>query len=218
MATKKPPRPRHPDVDKAWEKYKRLITWWAEKCRKVFGGQKEYYISELYMKLNNDLWLFDPDRGVKFTTYFGSNLYGYLYRIVRLESEAEMATWAGTYTRNKTSFKCKVFSEQCCNIDQLEFKDRRDYYNWVHDIIEEIGGREEAWYWLTFNISARSIDIIHRRLVLGHTLEEIGKHYNVTRERIRQLEFLAMATIKERFGNNKKIETLIKRYGLKFKD
>jgi len=218
MAKKQPPRPRHPDVDKAWEQHHKLLKYWASKCKRIFGGQVNTYLSELYIKLNNDLWLFDPSRGVKFSTYFSTQILGYLYRIVRLESEAEMATWAGVYSKSKTSFKCKVFSEQCCNIDQQEFKDKRDYYNWVHDMIEEIGGREEAWYWLTFNISARSIDIIHRRFVLGHTLEEIGRHYNVTRERIRQLEFLAMATIKERFGNNKKIETLIKRYGLKFKD
>jgi hypothetical protein len=218
MAKKQPPRPRHPDVDKAWEQHHKLLKYWASKCKRIFGGHVNTYLSELYIKLNNDLWLFDPSRGVKFSTYFSTQILGYLYRIVRLESEAEMATWAGTYSKSKTSFKCKVFSEQCCNIDRQEYKDKRDYYNWVHDMIEEIGGREEAWYWLTFNISARSIDIIHRRLVLGHTLEEIGKHYNVTRERIRQLEFLAMATIKERFGNNKKIETLIKRYGLKFKD
>jgi len=218
MAKKQPPRPRHPDVDKAWEQHHKLLKYWASKCKRIFGGHVNTYLSELYIKLNNDLWLFDPSRGVKFSTYFSTQILGYLYRIVRLESEAEMATWAGVYSKSKTSFKCKVFSEQCCNIDQQEFKDKRDYYNWVHDMIEEIGGREEAWYWLTFNISARSIDIIHRRFVLGHTLEEIGRHYNVTRERIRQLEFLAMATIKERFGNNKKIETLIKRYGLKFKD
>jgi RNA polymerase sigma factor (sigma-70 family) len=218
MAKKQPPRPRHPDVDKAWEQHHKLLKYWASKCKRIFGGHVNTYLSELYIKLNNDLWLFDPSRGVKFSTYFSTQILGYLYRIVRLESEAEMATWAGVYSKSKTSFKCKVFSEQCCNIDQQEFKDKRDYYNWVHDMIEEIGGREEAWYWLTFNISARSIDIIHRRFVLGHTLEEIGRHYNVTRERIRQLEFLAMATIKERFGNNAKIEKLIKRYGLKFKD
>ena len=218
MATKQPPRPRHPDVDKAWEQYKKLITWWAEKCRRVFGGQRDYYISELFMKLNNDLWIFDPNRGVKFTSYFGTNLYGYIYRVVKLESESEMATWTGTHSRSKTSFKCKVFSEQLCDIDKKEYKDQRDYYNWVHDMIEEIGGREEAWYWLTFNLSARSIDILHRRCVLGHTLAEIGDHYGVTRERIRQLEFLALATIKDRFGNNKKLELLMKRYGLKIKD
>jgi RNA polymerase sigma factor (sigma-70 family) len=218
MAKKQPPRPRHPDVDKAWEQHHKLLKYWASKCKRIFGGHVNTYLSELYIKLNNDLWLFDPSRGVKFSTYFSTQILGYLYRIVRLESEAEMATWAGVYSKSKTSFKCKVFSEQCCNIDQQEYKDKRDYYNWVHDMIEEIGGREEAWYWLTFNISARSIDIIHRRFVLGHTLAEIGDHYKVTRERIRQLEFLAMATIKERFGNNKKIETLIKRYGLKFKD
>ena len=218
MATKQPPRPRHPDVDKAWEQHHKLLKYWASKCKRIFGGQVNTYLSELYIKLNNDLWLFDPTRGVKFSTYFSTQILGYLYRIVRLESEAEMATWAGTHSKNKTSFKCKVFSEQCCNIDQKEFKDQRDYYNWVHDMIEEIGGREEAWYWLTFILSARSIDILHRRCVLGHTLAEIGDHYGVTRERIRQLEFLALATIKDRFGNNKKLELLMKRYGLKFKD
>lgn len=218
MATKQPPRPRHPDVDKAWEQHHKLLKYWASKCKRIFGGHVNTYLSELYIKLNNDLWLFDPTRGVKFSTYFSTQILGYLYRIVRLESEAEMATWAGTHSRSKTSFKCKVFSEQCCNIDQQEFKDQRDYYNWVHDMIEEIGGREEAWYWLTFNLSARSIEILHRRCVLGHTLAEIGDHYGVTRERIRQLEFLAMATIKDRFGNNKKLELLMKRYGLKFKD
>lgn len=218
MAKKQPPRPRHPDVDKAWEQYRKLITWWAMKCQRVFGGQRETYISELYMKLNNDLWLFDPNRGIKFTTYFGANLYGYLYRTIKLESEAEMAKWTGTYSRSKTSFKCKVFSEQTCNIYRQEYKDKRDYCSWVYDLIEEIGGREKAWHLFTFNISPRSIDIINRRYVLGHTLEEIGRHYKVTRERIRQLEFIAMTTIKKRFGNNNKLETLIKRYGLKIKD
>jgi len=135
MAKKQPPRPRHPDVDKAWEQHHKLLKYWASKCKRIFGGQVNTYLSELYIKLNNDLWLFDPTRGVKFSTYFSTQILGYLYRIVRLESEAEMATWAGTHSRSKTSFKCKVFSEQCCNIDQQEFKDNRDYYNWVHDMI-----------------------------------------------------------------------------------
>ena len=217
MAKKQPPRPRHPDVDKAWIQYQKLLDWWADRLKRVFGGDKNVYLSELFIKLNNDLWLFDPARGVKFTTYFGTNLFGYLYRTVKLESESEMATWAGKYTRNKTSFKCKVFSEQVINIDQKEFKDQRDYYNWVHDLIEDIGGREETWKMFTFNLNARSIDIIKRRFIQGQTLEEIGQHYGVTRERIRQLEFLAMCAIKDRFENSTKLKSITDRYGLKMK-
>ena len=98
-----------------------------------------------------------------------------------------------------------------------EFKDQTDYYSWVHDMIEEIGGSKKAWKMITFNIGQRSIDIIHRRLVLGHTLEKVGQHYKVTRERIRQLEVIAMSAIKNKFTNNIKLELLIKRYGLKMK-
>lgn len=218
MATKQPPRPRHPDVDKAWEQHQKLLRYWASKCQRIFGGHVNTYLSELYLKLNNDLWLFDPTRGVKFSTYFSTQILGYLYRIVKLESEAEMAKWAGTHSRNKTSFKCKVFSERTHNIDQKEYKNERDYYSWAYDMVEEIGGIEKTLKLLTFNIDTRSIDIIHRRLILGHTLEQIGRHYKVTRERIRQLEFVAMSTIKEKFSNNKKLELLIKRYGLKMKN
>lgn len=50
------------------------------------------------------------------------------------------------------------------------------------------------------NLNEKEKDIVRRRFGLGdkrHTLEEIGKHYNITRERVRQIENLSIKKLKE---------------------
>jgi RNA polymerase sigma factor (sigma-70 family) len=238
---KMPAKARHPKLDEAWEKYQNLIRWWAAKLNKWYSrltrtkvNDTGSIISYLFLKLNNALWLWDPKRGIKFSTYFSAHIH-FQFRIhyLRFESDKESASFVNRFSRNKTSFKCRVYHETLllrywgegrkesgfisAYLD-IEHKDRKDYYNWVHDLIEELGGVEKAWKIFTMTINKRSADILHRRFVLGETLEQIGRHYKVTRERIRQLEFLAMMSLKDKFKNNKKLEALVKRYGLAIKD
>lgn len=211
------PKPRHPDLDDAWERYGKLIVWWSGRLKRMFGGEKEYYISQLYLKMNNDLWLFKPEFNVKFSTYFSTNMYSYLYRFLKHETERARANWANKYTTMKTNFKCQVFSEQEVNTDQVEYKDHRDYYNWAHEMMNDIGGREEAWKTITSCLDARSATILRRRYIHGETLEAIGQYYGLTRERIRQLEFLAIAKVRRKFSRDARIRKIMKRFGLDLK-
>ena len=54
---------------------------------------------------------------------------------------------------------------------------------------------------LLSNLSEKEKEVISRRFGLGkpqkHTLEEIGQHYGITRERVRQIENLSIKKLKE---------------------
>lgn len=47
-------------------------------------------------------------------------------------------------------------------------------------------------------LTARTWDILTRRLVDGESLVDVGKVYGITRERVRQIECSAMATLRRR--------------------
>lgn len=64
-----------------------------------------------------------------------------------------------------------------------------------------------------FNLSDRQKDVLNGRYGLGNgrpmTLASIGNKYQVTRERIRQVEALALQAINNRFNSDKELVTLV---------
>ena len=231
-------RPRHPNLDQAWEDHKKLIVWWANKLKKWTSSlnqasqqDRDSIVSYLFLKLNNDLWLWDPKRGVKFSTYFSVHIpQHYALHYLRFESDAGMAAWVARSTKSTKMFKCKVINESVLigrrdvNRDtkepstgyyDIESKDRRDYYSWVYDVIGEMGGKEEAWKKLTMNMDKKNVRILHRRFVLGEALKQVGKFFGLSKERIRQVEFAALCKMSRRFNADKALKTITKEHGLK---
>lgn len=212
------PRPRHPDIDKIWDKYKRLIYWWAALLVRNIGGEEDSYVAELFLKCNNDLWLFDKNRGVPFSTYFTTNLFDYFYRTNRINSDMEMATYYANTTTIKNKFNPEVFHQQTCDIDQKYYLKLKDNHNWACDIIAEIGGNKEIWRVLTFNMKERPVEVLYRHFVLGEKLAQIGRYFNLSRERVRQIKVVALSWIRRKFIINKKLNSFVKEHGLTMKN
>jgi len=62
-------------------------------------------------------------------------------------------------------------------------------------------------------LSFREADIVKKRFGIGCkselTLEEVGKGYNLTRERIRQIEEKALNKLKKKYGGNPEIRSFL---------
>ena len=235
-------RPRHPKLDEVWQNHESLIMWWANKLKKwsskrghLDDDDRDSIVSYLFLKMNNDLWLWDPKRGVKFSTYFSAHIYShYVMHYLKFESDYEMVSWTTASSKDKRVFKCRVINESVLlshrdsNIDSkksesvkghvdIVYKDIRDHYNWASDIIQEIGGTEEMWKVLTLNIKKRPLRVLYHRFVLGDTLKQTAEVFGVSRERIRQIEAQALDKIRRRFHINKPLRSMIKEYGLTVK-
>lgn len=67
---------------------------------------------------------------------------------------------------------------------------------------------------LFFRLSEKERDIVRRRFGLGYeksqTLEEIGRHYGITRERVRQIESISIKKLKELKELKREIENVEK--------
>lgn len=144
--------------------------------------------------------------------------YDLLNKINKVIVEELMNT--GDYPSNEViAEKLKLSPEKVANImvefqeiislnssvgDNIYLEDtilNEDSENFENDIINEIS--KEKIYEILDNLEERERDILLRRYGLSgydiHTLEQVGEAFNITRERVRQIEKKTLAKLRKKY-------------------
>jgi len=72
------------------------------------------------------------------------------------------------------------------------------------DAIEDIDFMRKIWD--RSNLSTQQCYVLLTRVVYGATLEEVGQRINVTRERVRQIEFKALRKLRQAAHSMEKVD------------
>jgi RNA polymerase sigma factor (sigma-70 family) len=211
MKTPNTKKPRHPNFDEAWIKYQRILYWAAIKVSKLFGGDAEDYWAILLIRFNTALWGWNKNKG-EFSTYFMTRVFSYVFRIIKTDSDRLSAKYRKSGVRDD-NFKAKVLYR--LRLNNIAHKDRRDYYSWPTDFLLELGEASSLSNYMLSKLDGRQQYIVKKRIYEKLSLEAIGNILELTRERIRQLESLAIERIRRVMFYDKKFRKLMNEHGVR---
>ena len=209
MKTPNTKKPRHPDFDEAWIKYKGILYWAAIRLSRLIGGDAEEYWGILLIKFNTSLWGWDKSKG-EFSTYFMARVFSYAFKIIKTDSDLLSARYRKSID---DKFKSKVLYG--FNLNKIVHKDHRDYYSWPTDFLLELGEVGVCKNYVLSKLNEKQKFIIKKRVYEKLPLEAIGGILKLTRERIRQLESSAIERVRRLMFYDKKFRKLMKEYGLR---
>lgn len=187
----------HSLLKETWEKWGHLTWWLAHRFAKVFGCSVREIIGTCFIRMNHCLHTWDESKG-SFSTYYMRHSFSYIQvRFFRHESEYREINWL---ERNSTEQDRKVTNENFA-FHENEFylyriPDRDE--TWSDRLIQCFENMEECKKFLFKELDQRSRDIIEMRFQMGLSGSEVGDCYNISRERVRQIEDKAMQKIRKR--------------------
>ena len=211
MKTPNTRKPRHPNFDEAWMKYKSIVYWAAIKASKMLGGEAEDYWGVLLIRFNTCLWGWKESKG-KFSTYFMHRLFSNTFRTIKTESDRASSKYRKNMERDE-NFKAKVLYG--FNLNELAYKDHKDYYSWPTDFVLELGEAGVCNNYILSKLNKKQKFIIKKRVYEKMSLQAIGDILKVGRERVRQLENVIIERIRRIMFYDKKFRKLMNYYGLR---
>lgn len=198
---------RHPDFDRHWRQYGDLVWWWAKKVKRVFGGEIEDYVGQLVLRFNRSLYGWIPAKG-KFSTYYGSRILKEVVRcMIRYESEANAVHYFNTHTQaaeKRAVFCSYAFHESNYKLYRVPDLDN----DWVQECLSLFDSVDHFWRFLKQGLDNRYADILERRCRWGHTCEEISKDYNISKQRVSQIECRTKDLLKEKMRQGERFKDL----------
>lgn len=211
MKTPNTRKPRHPDFDEAWMRYKKIFYWAAMKAAKILGGEAKDYWGILLIRFNTCLWGWNESKG-KFSTYFMHRLFHNTFRTIKTESDRASSKYRKNMERDE-NFKAKVIYR--FNLNELACKDHKAYYSWPTDLLLELGEIGVCSNYVLSSLSERQKFVIQKRVYEKMTLQAVGDILKVGRERVRQIEKIAIERIRKKMFYDKKFRKMMNNYGLR---
>ena len=193
-------RGKHPQFDTYWEQHRGLV-WWASKlAARKLGGNVHDYLATYTIRLNRALYSFDPERGIKFASYYARRLYeDAIKSFLRFESESWALSWAKQNATTEALKQAEVeyaFHEQ----DNILYRVPEEHSDVMDEIIGSFETVEECWNFFCRSLDKRDRFILEARIRDGLTLEAIGLRLGITKQRVRQLYCRALDRIRERLA------------------
>lgn len=188
-----------------FEKNRGILTTIAAKMYRNYNEAYNGFIYEIgdYMNIGYEVILiaidaFHEDKSYLFSTYLERTYSNYVKR--------KFFMYKSNMTPKDTAYYCSSLNEKMSKANNGNSGDDREIIEVIsddYDILEEAEGRVDTDL-LIKNMKEilpeREFQMIYRRYVLGETLTEIGKSYNITRERVRQLTERSLRELKSRLA------------------
>lgn len=211
-------REKHPKLEAVLEDNIRLIFWADKKLRKWldpnFHWPRYYLCSFAIDALNYCLYSYDPEKG-KLSTYFYRTCIQHVHReFLRFESEY----WQKRIYLNTADPKDQQETKVNYAYHELDFVLYRvpeADLDWAQEILSFFHSREEAWDFLTKQVSLRWKNILERRFRFGHTLDEISIDEKITRQRVQQIQMAALRKIRENLFEAEKLMDHVRELNIK---
>lgn len=190
--------PQHEDFEEYWDAYGDFLWWCARKAAKILGGSSEDYIGFMVLRMNRGLRTFDPMR-TNFTTYFCANMLADTIKYV-LRYDSEYWSWICwcKRTENDPELRKIIYDSDLANY--YLYRPPEGNHEWVEEIRKCFNCDEDLWRFLCRGIDKRWADMTYRKYKWGHSLQQIGNDYGITRERVRQIVSRSLDHMKKRVG------------------
>lgn len=206
---------RHPDFDEYWERYHRLVYWWARKLERRLGLPSDEVLGTLVLRFNYVLHHFDESKG-SFGNLFQRGIGDrFLEGFLRFESEGwhvhylKLASYRGLTSK-------RWQDESAVNYAYHDYTNRL-FYSLPQEDSSEIGefldcfpSGEECWDFMTRNLDKRDKFILRERFESEVSLVDIGNRLGVTKQRVQQIEQRALGKVRERLRMIKTFVNLFK--------
>lgn len=188
----------------SWSEVKNLAWWCAKKYCRIFKNYSpQDFIGELYLTY---LKCAEPgafDGQHKFSTYFIKASFRAISKARMQDSELGHKLSQPRTQEGDEAFAAYEISGKPFKRNGVVFYRVAPQDDMVQSVINFFDTRAELWDWLCRGLDQRSRHILEMRYMAGMTLNECGESWDLTIERIRQLEKRALSRITERLATIK---------------
>jgi RNA polymerase sigma factor (sigma-70 family) len=190
-------KPKHPDFDKYWPDYHKLIFWWSKKLARIYKKahiDADEFVGYLVLRFNYILYFWDASIS-KLGNLFQKHLITDTLRVVlQYESEA----WHAYIYKECGGMKGIKIQQLEKDTHESDFFMYRipENTSWTDQIIDLFPDTETLWNHLTHGLTPRYKDVMLYYWRDGKTYAEIAELMGVTKQRIEQIEKKGRASIK----------------------
>lgn len=186
------------DFETTWKEHKSVVFWVDKELRRKYGLRMGDNLGPLTLIFISACRNFDPTRGVKFASYYCKAAFRSLRRLTHFDSEylhmVEKNRQRSKNQNKQPKLEVVRITEDHLNDPSLVVEHPKK--TWTDEIQNELGSPWHTMEYLRRQMRPRDFDVIVQRFAQDKTLQEIGTHYGITRERVRQIEEVALKKIR----------------------
>jgi len=191
---------KHPKLEAILEENIGLIFWVDKRLRKWLDPHHQwpfYYLCSFVVDaLNFCLYSYNPEKA-QLSTYLYFTCLQYVHpEFLRFESEYWQKRHYKSTADPEDQHDTKV-NYAYHEFDFVLYRMPEADLDWAQEILSLFSSYQAAWDFFTKRLGLRAKNILERRFRFGHTLEAIAIDEKISKERVRQIQAVALKKVRQ---------------------